>query len=261
MKLLIDVDMVAYRNAAAVERNIDWGDGEPTRTTNVPLAKSRIDAQIGRWAEKFKADEVLVFLSGPDQFRKRVYPPYKQHRVTKVIPLARETLEEHLLIKHKAIKVNNLEADDLMGLEATQHEHPHVNTLIITIDKDLITVPGFTWNPTKPDVPPLLVDNLYADMNWMYQTLVGDVCDGFPGCPGMGPKRAEKLLENWRLSEEDFGGLWARVFSCFALRGLTEQDAITQARLARILRDGDYDPKTGEVILWHPDATQTYRTR
>jgi len=33
---------------------------------------------------------------------------------------------------------------------------------------------------------------------------------------------------------------------------LSKHDAIRQARLARILRYGDYNPKTKEVKLWKP---------
>ena len=44
--------------------------------------------------------------------------------------------------------------------------------------------------------------------------------------------------------------LWNVVKTCFKEQGLTEDDALIQARLARILRNTDYDFKKKQPILW-----------
>ena len=44
--------------------------------------------------------------------------------------------------------------------------------------------------------------------------------------------------------------LWGVVKDCFKQQGLTENDALIQARLARILRNTDYDFKKKQPILW-----------
>ena len=76
-----------------------------------------------------------------------------------------------------------------------------------------------------------------ADKNFLTQCLTGDPTDGYVGLKGYGPKTAEKLL-----------GLrpdWSIVEKAYIKAGLTKQDALTQARLAQILRwcDWDYDHK------------------
>jgi DNA polymerase-1 len=38
----------------------------------------------------------------------------------------------------------------------------------------------------------------------------------------------------------------------YASKGLTEDDAILQARMARILQDGDYNYATKGIRLWNP---------
>jgi DNA polymerase-1 len=81
-----------------------------------------------------------------------------------------------------------------------------------------------------------------ADRNHMIQTLTGDRTDGYPGCPGIGPARAEKIVD----------GGWDAVVDAYVKAGLNEATALTQARLARILRKGDYVRKTGLVKLWTP---------
>ena len=82
-----------------------------------------------------------------------------------------------------------------------------------------------------------------ADYNHLLQTLTGDSVDGYSGCPGIGPKRAEKILETCD---------WDSVVSAYNKAGLEEQDALVQARVARILRWGEYDKRKKEPILWNP---------
>ena len=77
----------------------------------------------------------------------------------------------------------------------------------------------------------------------MYQTLVGDSTDNYKGCPAVGAKTADKLLQ-------ENGATWQTVVDAFADKGLGEEIAIENARLARILRDGEYNFKTKKVKLW-----------
>ena len=49
------------------------------------------------------------------------------------------------------------------------------------------------------------------------------------------------------------GELWAAVVATYEKAKLSEGDALTQARVARILRASDYDFKRKEPILWQPN--------
>ena len=75
------------------------------------------------------------------------------------------------------------------------------------------------------------------------QTLIGDIADGYKGCPGIGAVKAKKLL--------DEAPVWATVKDAYEKAGLTEEDALQQARMARILRSSDYPD--GQVKLWSPE--------
>ena len=44
--------------------------------------------------------------------------------------------------------------------------------------------------------------------------------------------------------------MWSIVVDTYEKNGLGEKDALQQARVARILRYGDYDKATGKVKLW-----------
>ena len=80
----------------------------------------------------------------------------------------------------------------------------------------------------------------------LIQSLAGDNTDGYSGVPGVGVKRAEQIF---KLK----GYTWKAVVETFEEKGLTEEDALINARLARILTTSDYDHGKKEPILWQPD--------
>ena len=84
----------------------------------------------------------------------------------------------------------------------------------------------------------------------MLQTLTGDPVDGYKGCPGAGPAKAAKVLSK-------AGSMWENVKREYVKAGLTEDHAILQARLARILRFEDWDSANKQPILWTPGVSPT----
>ena len=81
------------------------------------------------------------------------------------------------------------------------------------------------------------------------QVLTGDATDGYPGLPGLGPVGAEKVLLGRDLLDEL--KCWEAIVAAYVKKGLTEADALVQARMARILRAEDYSAYKG-VKLWEP---------
>lgn len=130
----------------------------------------------------------------------------------------------------------------IMGILSTHPKLVPGKRIIVSEDKDLQTIPGWIWNPAK-DAKPRYISEEQADYFHLYQTLVGDTTDGYKGCPGIGKTKAPGILQE---------GGWEAVRSAYARKGLTEEDALLQARVARICRASDYDFKKQEVILWNP---------
>ena len=75
--------------------------------------------------------------------------------------------------------------------------------------------------------------------------------DGYSGCPGIGPKRAARILDGV-FGDPGGPGDWDAVVKTYVKAGLSEEEALVQARVARILRWGEYDRKKGKVKLWNP---------
>ena len=138
--------------------------------------------------------------------------------------------------------IDQLEGDDVLGLLAGDSKIKG-GTIIVSIDKDLKTIPGFHYNPMRREEGVIEVTMAQANYNHLLQTLTGDAVDGYSGCPGIGPKKAEKVLEN---------PSWESVVSAYNKAGIEEEDALIQARVARILRYGEYDKVKKEPILWNP---------
>ena len=79
------------------------------------------------------------------------------------------------------------------------------------------------------------------------QCLTGDSTDGYSGCIGIGPKRAGVLLD----SVED-SNYWPAVVETYLSSGQTEEDALRNLRLAKILQQEDWDSDKDEPILFTP---------
>lgn len=251
MLALIDGDVIVYQAATATTKSIDWGDNDGVQTvTDLDEAKEAAYRLIDDWTRLAGARRPAVMFSGRTgaNFRKILDPTYKAGRKEK--PEGYWEIVDAIEARFKCHRVEGLEADDLMGIAGTDPER-WGNTVIVSIDKDMKCVPARVFNPAK-DRLPLSVSELNANLFWMTQTLTGDPCDGYKGCPKIGPVNAARILAD---AGYQLGAMWAAVVKTFQSAGLTYAHAITQARLARILRCCDYNRKTKEIQLWHPDRT------
>jgi DNA polymerase-1 len=238
--IVIDGDILCYTASASVEKAIDWGDDFWTLHSDLAEAKSRVDIDIVEFVERLNGTSYTVCFSHRDNFRKSIYPEYKANRKDVRKPVCFAALREYIRECWPCATWPNLEADDVMGIMASD---PTKNVVIVSGDKDMKTIPGKWFNPNNPDAGVLEVSREEADRNHLIQTLTGDRVDGYPGCPGIGPARAEKIVD----------GGWSAVVDAYVKAGLNESVALVQARMAYILRKGDYVRKSGRVKLWTPN--------
>ncbi len=239
--VLVDADLYLFRAAQAVELEIDWGNDLWTLHSHPSDARRAFDASIEKLLEKLrdslKIGQVVFCFGDPTRatFRHDLCPEYKAKRKRK--PLAYNQVRDQIIADYKAVWKPRLEADDCLGIISTRAPGRYI---IATEDKDMQGIPGLIYRDGKITE----ITEEQADKWHMVQTLTGDPVDGYSGCPGIGKSRAEKLLSKrpW----------WPRVVGAFKQAGLTEDDALLQARLARILRASDWNFDTSEIILWTP---------
>lgn len=242
MSLLIDADYIVYKNASACEIDVDYGDdvivvqsrfGDLQRALLRDINKILVD--LG-WSAN---EGVILFFSDSTNFRKKIYPEYKGHRTRKK-PCGYKRAINWLKDLYEVRIYPTLEADDAIGI--TQTSEPDAGHIIVSPDKDMRQIPGQLYDLTNPvvEVTP------EQGRRWhLIQALSGDQTDGYSGCPGIGIKKAEALFDK-------HGESWETVVNAFVKAGLTEADALMNARLARILQSTDYDNTTGTVRLWTP---------
>ncbi len=242
--LLIDTDIFIYKALFASEETHDWGDGDFSLTCNLDKATALFKGRIAELEELCRADALLC-MSSDTNFRKALWSEYKANRASKRRPINLADLKQFVFDEYTTVVKPDLEADDVMGILATHKTAVKGKKLIVTIDKDLLQVPGKHLNPDKIGDGVVTVTKDGGRHFHLLQTLTGDTVDNYPGCPSIGPKRADKLLQ------ED---TWAEVVTAYEKAGLTEDDALIQAQVARICLASDYNSKTQEVILWTPET-------
>lgn len=237
MKLLIDADYIVYKSCAAAESEVDWGDDVIMVVSKFSEALANVKRELKKIETAFfDTTDTILFFSDSVNFRKSILDSYKGHRNRKK-PCGYRRVIEHLKTEYEVIRMDTLEADDAMGIYATLYP----DNVICSPDKDMRQIPGKLYDlDTITEVTP------EEGKKWHYiQTLAGDQTDGYSGVPGIGIKRAVSMFE------QD-GYTWKTIVKAFAEKGLDEDVALQNARLAKILTADDYDLKEQRPILWTP---------
>lgn len=233
---LIDLDVIRYEIGFCGEyveegelrvREFDFvaelldqrikGICEDTESTEPPigfLTGSDLAARIVNRVSRYNGNAELVI---DTPFRERIActKPYKGTRKG-AKPFHFENITAYLLSEYDCRISNGLEADDLMCIEQTSRLRDS-DTIICTRDKDLRMCPGwqFGWECGKqPSFGPVYVDNKGTlqltngklkgtGLKFFFsQMLTGDTVDNIPGCKGMGPAKAFKLLDGCNTKRE-----------------------------------------------------------
>ena len=255
--IIIDADTIAVQAGAAVQVAIKWSDDIYSMYADgneawVQVQEYIEDLQLSiasLLGDPIDTTTIVLAFSDPKRkyFRHKILPTYKANRQKREGPMLVGYLKKKMAEKYKTYVIKNLEADDILGILATNQDLIPEDSIMISVDKDLQTVPGKHYNPNQPDSGIIYINPFVADVNHLRQTLVGDTTDGYKGCPGIGPVGAEKI---------DIRGLpekaWSNVVAAYKKAGLTEDDALIQARMARILRSENYSFRTKEITQWIP---------
>ena len=237
MKLLIDADFIVYKACAAAESEVDFGDDVILVTSNFNDAYNATKRELTKIENKLGSfSSMILFFSDSENFRKKILPAYKGHRNRKK-PCGYKRVISALKKEYKVIIKPTLEADDTMGIYATKYP----GNIIVSPDKDMRQIPGqlYNFDETFTITPE-------EGAQWhLIQTCAGDQTDGYGGISGIGVKRAEALFK-------DKGYTWKTVVEAFVEKGHSEEEALINARLARILTVDDYDFNKKQPILWSP---------
>ena len=247
-KLLFDADMLLYIACEKAERIVHWYDGIYSLYGDLNEAIIHYDNHVRELTElvlehyniEGEYEGVMCLSDNEHNFRNLIYPEYKANRGEKRRPILYKPMREWVMNAYNIVCLPWLEADDCIGLQANTKD-----TIVISGDKDLRTVPSRFYDFSRNIF--YEYDQEESDKFHLMQTLTGDSTDNYKGCPNIGSTRAERFLDKE-------GYTWENVVNMYKKQGSTESEAITNARLAFILRKGFYDKKNQRVRLWLPNT-------
>lgn len=173
----------------------------------------------------------VIFDAGRQTFRNDLYALYKAHRVE----VPQDLIPQFALIRAAckafnicAIEKVGFEADDLIATYATQGVRQGMVVTIVSSDKDLmqlVSEHSHLWDPLKGKkigIPEVMDKfGVHPPQVAAVQALAGDASDNIPGVPGIGPKTATALIQEFQTLEN----LYAQI------------DHVTPARRQQLLRD------------------------
>ena len=182
----------------------------------------------------------VIFDAGRATFRDRIYDQYKAHRPeppSELVPQFRLVREATLAFGVPSIELADWEADDLIASYARAVSAAGGRTTIVSSDKDLMQLirPGVDMlDPIKqkPIGPAEVMEKFGVAPSKLIevQSLMGDSVDNVPGVPGIGPKNAAQLVN-------EYGDLEAVLAAAPTMKPSKRREMlITHAEAARMSR-------------------------
>ena len=240
--MIVDGDLIIYKITSGLEEPINWGNDMWTLHSDLAVGKQLFQQNMEYYKNYTKSKEIIIAFSDKVNFRKVFDKTYKSHRKNIRKPICYQPLRKWVEQNYNFYVLPTLEGDDVIGILAT--EHYKTNNVIISGDKDMRTLAS--WHCFIGDDQLEYVDERGADYNFCTQVLVGDSADGYKGLVGCGAVKASRVL----LDKKNIDEMWEAVILEYERAGFTFEDAYHQARLARILRSGEYDFATSKPKLW-----------
>lgn len=248
---LVDADTPLYVSALQAQTT-DWS-GNRFQTLDTEFAyRQAVNKMEGLILGATGSDHVAVLaFTHRRNFRKDILPTYKANRKEEQKPLIFAELKRLFTEREPwpITVIDGLEADDVCGILSGHYANKGWQPVIVSEDKDMLQIPGLLFRKKER----VEVSQDQAVRFHLAQTLIGDVTDNYSGCPGWGPKKAMRFLASCASPLD----MWKGIVGAFEQKGLTAEDALVQARVAKILQFTDWDQERKEPILWNPESLTT----
>ena len=194
---LIDADSIYFRAAYVTKKK-----NEIRKVINETMRE--IEGQV--MAQAFEEVQTMVAVKGKGNFRKDYFPFYKGNRkdLDEEMKEALNYGHSYMCDHYGAVRADGMEADDLVAIWAHEAREAEEQYVVVGIDKDLLQIPGNHYNFKKKQHE--FIDDDIANYKLMVQCLTGDSTDNIPGIRGIGPKKAEGILQGIPLARR-----WDRV--------------------------------------------------
>jgi len=197
-----------------------------------------------RLIDEHPNDKILIILdAGKNTFRNTLYSEYKANRSEApedLIPqfgIIREAIDAFGL---DVIEKKDFEADDIIASYVRYGEENKIPTTVFSSDKDLFQLLSANTRIMDPmknvEIDEAKVMDKFGvgpDKITDVQALIGDSVDNIPGVPGIGPKTAAKLINEFGTFEEL----------------LANKDQIANVRIKNLIHDHEESAKISHQLV------------
>jgi DNA polymerase-1 len=170
----------------------------------------------------FQPTHVLICFDTPaPTFRNALHKEYQSQRpkiaddFIQQIPMVKMSLDAGMIVH---LEMDGYEGDDVIGTAAKQAEKEGFSVLILTGDKDIMQLvnnhistvtPDIGFSKTKVYTEAAVIEKMGIPPDKIvdYKALAGDPSDNYKGADGIGPKTAQKLLNEY----ENLDGILANI--------------------------------------------------
>jgi DNA polymerase-1 len=165
--------------------------------------KKQLEETRTKIKSRFNREPVMeLYLTGVHNFREvaATIRPYKGNRKPWHQPRLKKEIREYLVEHHGAKIIHKMEADDAVSIRQTECTKQHIASIIVSIDKDLLQVPGWHYNPDTQEFKKITQQQ--GCLNLYRQIITGDSTDNIAGVYKAGEKAAERALTE-NMSEQE----------------------------------------------------------
>ena len=262
---VIDGNSLMHRAYHAVPPTMNAPDGTPTN------AVFGFCSMLFKFIEIAQPDGIVcAFDAGKPKFRMEALEQYKAQRppmddeLRCQFPVIESLLES---MNIPVVKVQGWEGDDILGTVAARDEARGYETLLVSGDKDVnqlvtdlthvvTTKKGITdvviYDPATVQEKYGITPAQFPD----YLGFMGDSSDNIPGVPGIGPKSAQKLLDQFGTMEGVYENLDKLKGKQLENIRDNRELAFLSRKIATIVTDLDFELDVDEVS-WPSFDTET----
>lgn len=207
---------LAYRHIKDAKEFIEDKPGYSIKVTQEPLpfeiAAHAIESMITRASNELGCSNYTLMITDEDKsknYRYDVCSEYKANRKNLTRPFHYKKIRKHLIENYPTEIATGWEADDSLGIAQVQSKE---RTCIVSIDKDLLMVPGFHYNmdtreliEAKDPGKIWLIERKsgkkdlkgYGYLWFCAQMILGDAVDNIFGIKGIGAVKTYKLFSRF----------------------------------------------------------------
>ena len=240
----MDVSSLFFRAYYAISNHLSSPKGLPTNALYGLLSMT------DKFIKEHKSEYIVYcFDHKKPSFRTKIYPEYKANRGETPEDLKVQIPYIKILVSALGIPMvefKGYEADDLIGSLAIIGQKENFKVVIVSGDKDfaqLVNTSISLYDPMRE----INYDESGVQKKWGvkpeqindYLAIVGDSSDNIPGVFGIGPKGAQKLLEEYGDLDNIYKKLDQIPKKTAEKLKVSEKKAFLSKKLARIVTDID----------------------